>query len=146
MRIRLPGVIAAALLLATGATASEPDAKEKAIRKTALDFQRSIREEGQRGVGQFVSQPSFSRLSAGTSVSVPDGGTALLGSLNSSSAGSNRFGPPLASKLPGASRPVTNGSLGHKSSTNQSSVRVRIIILSEEEERQTGYSSRERPR
>jgi len=134
--------IAAALLGAASASASEPDAKEKALRKTALDFQRSIREEGRSGVGQFVSQPSFSRFSVGTSVSVPDGGTALLGSLNSSSAAGNRFGPPIASKLPGASRPLTNGSLGQKSSTNQSSVRVRIIILSEEEERQTGYSSR----
>jgi hypothetical protein len=145
MRIRLPGAIATVLLLATTATASEPDAKEKAIRETALDFQRSIRAGGQRsGVGQFVQQPSFSRLSVGTSVSVPDGGTALLGNVNSGSSGSNRSGPPIASKLPGASRPFTNGSLGHKSSGNQSSVHVRIIILSEEEERQTGYSSRER--
>jgi hypothetical protein len=132
-------------MLLASTSAMEPPAKDGSVEKTARDFKRGISDglrDGQRqsGVGQASGGPTITSVGAGTSVLVPDGGTASIGRVSSAGEGSGRFGPPLAGK----SRPFTNGAYGRSHSTTQASVRVRVIILAEEEERQTGYSSRGR--
>jgi len=68
-----------------------------------------------------VQLPTFSQFSTATTVSVPDGGSALLGGINRASDGRNEFGVPL---LP--FRPFRNSAIGSQRST--SSMRVTATI------------------
>jgi hypothetical protein len=71
-----------------------------------------------------------------TSIRVPDGGTVRLGGYNTARDGRNEFG------VPGVGRPLRNVGYGRSISGTTISVRARVIILAEEEERQTGVRSR----
>jgi len=75
-----------------------------------------------------------------TTVSVPDGGTVLLGGLKTLSEGRNEFGPPILSKIPYLNRLVKNTGYGREAQHMMLMVTPRIIINTEEEERQTGYT------
>jgi general secretion pathway protein D len=88
------------------------------------------------------SSPAFGSFGVRTDVLVPDGGTALLGSITSGSDNRREAGVPVLGRLPVAGRPFRSGSFGRTMTGTQSSVRVRIIDLEEEELRQTGYSRR----
>jgi type II secretory pathway component GspD/PulD (secretin) len=87
---------------------------------------------------QFIQQPSFSFVNIQTTVMVPDGGTVLLGGLKSLSEGRNEYGPPILSKIPYLSRLVKNTGYGREAQSMMIMVTPRIIINSEEAERQTG--------
>ena len=75
-------------------------------------------------------------ISAQTSVSVPDGGTVRLGGFGSAHDGRKEFGAP------GGGRPLRNVGYGRSISGSTIAVKARVIILAEEEERQTGVRSR----
>jgi hypothetical protein len=85
-----------------------------------------------------VSVPTFTTLSATTSVVVPDGGEALVAGYSSVREGRNEFGVPVLGKVPYLDRGYRNVGAGHDVRRTTLSVRVRIINLAEEEERQTG--------
>ena len=87
---------------------------------------------------QFVQQPTFETVTIQTTVSVPDGGTVLLGGLKTLSEGRNEFGPPILSKVPYINRLFKNVGYGREAQSLMLMVTPRIIINSEEEERQTG--------
>jgi type II secretory pathway component GspD/PulD (secretin) len=87
---------------------------------------------------QFIQQPRFSFVGVQTTVSVPDGGTVLLGGLKTLSEGRNEFGPPILSKIPYLNRLVKNTGYGREAQHMMLMVTPRIIINSEEAERQTG--------
>jgi type II secretory pathway component GspD/PulD (secretin)/tetratricopeptide (TPR) repeat protein len=96
---------------------------------------------------QFVQQPQISTVSIQTTVSIPDGGTVILGGLKTLSEGRNEFGPPVLSKLPYINRLFKNVGYGREAQSLLLMVTPRIIINSEEEERQTGVQSyAEQPR
>ncbi len=87
---------------------------------------------------QFVQLPAFSTVTIQTTVSIPDGGTVILGGLKTLSEGRNEFGPPVLSKLPYVNRLFKNVGYGREAQSLLLMVTPRIIINSEEEERQTG--------
>jgi len=87
---------------------------------------------------QFIQQPTFTTVTVQTSVSVPDGGTVLLGGLKLLNEGRNEFGPPVLSKIPYISRLFRNVGYGRDTSSLLLMVTPRIIINSEEEFLQTG--------
>jgi type II secretory pathway component GspD/PulD (secretin)/tetratricopeptide (TPR) repeat protein len=87
---------------------------------------------------QYIQQPKFTTLFVQTTVSVPDGGTVLMGGLKSMNEGRNEFGPPVLSKIPYVNRLFKNVGYGRDSQSIMIMVTPRIIINSEEEERQTG--------
>jgi type II secretory pathway component GspD/PulD (secretin) len=87
---------------------------------------------------QFIQQPSFSFVNIQTTVQVPDGGTVLLGGLKSLSEGRNEYGPPILSKIPYLDRLVKNTGYGREAQSMMIMVTPRIIINSEEAERQAG--------
>ena len=70
-----------------------------------------------------------------TTVSVPDGGTVLLGGIKRLSEGRNEFGVPILSKLPYINRLFTNVGIGRETQSLMMMVTPRIIIQEEEEER-----------
>ena len=87
-----------------------------------------------------VQLPTFNVTTVQTTVSVPDGGTALLGGISRASEGSVTRGVPILNKVPGVSRLFKNRGIGRDVGLSQMTVTPRIIILEEEELRQTGFS------
>jgi general secretion pathway protein D len=90
--------------------------------------------------GTTVQLPTFSSVSVTTTVSVPDGGTVLLGGVKRLSEGRNEFGVPMLDKLPYINRLFKNVGIGRETQSLMMMVTPRIIIQEEEEQAQTGYT------
>jgi general secretion pathway protein D len=101
------------------------------------DGKSEAEEESEEEVrsGVTVQLPSFSFVSVVTTVSVPDGGTVLLGGIKRLSEGRSEFGVPLLSKVPYINRLFRNVSLERNTESLMMMVTPRIIIQEEEEER-----------
>lgn len=85
--------------------------------------------------GTTVQLPTFSFVTVTTTVSVPDGGTVLLGGIKRLSESRNEFGVPLLSKIPYVDRLFRNVGIGRDTESLMMMVTPRIIIQEEEEER-----------
>ncbi len=85
--------------------------------------------------GTTVQLPTFSFVTVTTTVSVPDGGTVLLGGIKRLSEGRNEFGVPMLNKLPYINRLFKNVGIGRETQSLMMMVTPRIIIQEEEEER-----------
>jgi general secretion pathway protein D len=85
--------------------------------------------------GITLQLPNFSIVTVNTTVSVPDGGTVLLGGIKRLSEGRNEFGVPILSKLPYINRLFKNVGIGRETQSLMMMVTPRIIIQEEEEER-----------
>jgi general secretion pathway protein D len=91
--------------------------------------------EEETRTGVTVQLPAFQFISVVTTVSVPDGGTVLLGGIKRLSEGRNEFGVPLLSKVPYINRLFKNVAIGRETDSLMMMVTPRIIIQEEEEER-----------
>jgi general secretion pathway protein D len=85
--------------------------------------------------GTTVQLPTFAFTSVTTTVSVPDGGTVLLGGIKRLQEGRNERGLPLLSKVPYVSRLFKNVGIGRTTQSLMMMVTPRIIIQEEEESR-----------
>jgi general secretion pathway protein D len=85
--------------------------------------------------GTTVQLPTFSFTTVTTTVSVPDGGTILLGGIKRLSEGRLERGLPLMSKIPYVNRLFRNVGIGRETESLMMMVTPRIIIQEEEEER-----------
>ncbi|MEM6798164.1 MAG: hypothetical protein AAF589_01495, partial [Planctomycetota bacterium] len=85
--------------------------------------------------GTTVQLPTFQFVSVSTTVSVPDGGTVLLGGIKRLNEGRNEFGVPLLSKLPYINRLFRNVGIGRETDSLMMMVTPRIIIQEEEEQK-----------
>lgn len=83
--------------------------------------------------GTTVQLPTFSFTTVTTTVSVPDGGTVLLGGIKRLSEGRTERGVPLLNKIPYASRLFKNVGIGRQTQSLMMMVTPRIIIQEEEE-------------
>ena len=83
--------------------------------------------------GTTVQLPTFAFTSVTTTVSVPDGGTVLLGGVKRLREGRNERGVPLLSKVPYVSRLFKNVGIGRDAQSLLMMVTPRIIIQEEEE-------------
>jgi general secretion pathway protein D len=88
--------------------------------------------------GTTVQLPTFSFTTVTTTVSVPDGGTVLLGGIKRLSEGRTERGVPLLSKVPYASRLFKNVGIGRTTQSLMMMVTPRIIIQEEEEQKILG--------
>jgi general secretion pathway protein D len=86
--------------------------------------------------GTTVQLPTFQFVSVTTTVSVPDGGTVLLGGIKRLSEGRREFGVPLLSKVPYINRLFRNVGIGRETDSLMMMVTPRIIIQEEEEMKQ----------
>jgi type II secretory pathway component GspD/PulD (secretin) len=82
-----------------------------------------------------VQLPQFSITNVSTTVTVPDGGTVLLGGVKRLREVRNEFGVPILSKTPLIDRLFRNVGIGRQTDSLMLMVTPRIIILEEEEER-----------
>ncbi len=85
------------------------------------------------GVEVFIELPVFQRSTVETSVSVPDGGTILLGGIKRLAEGDVEHGLPVLSKIPYVSRLFTNTAAIQDSQSLMLMVTPRIIIQEEDE-------------
>ncbi len=85
--------------------------------------------------GTTVQQPSFAQTSVTTTVSVPDGGTILLGGIKRMRESRIERGVPILSKIPYLNRLFKNSAIGRETSTLMLTVTPRIIIQEEEEQK-----------
>lgn len=81
-----------------------------------------------------VQQPVVSIVSVDTVVSVPDGGTVLLGGVKTLREGRNMAGVPILNKIPYISRLFKNTGVGRETESLMMMVTPRIIIQEEEEQ------------
>ena len=93
---------------------------------------------GQQGGGGSTAGtlqlPITSNLTVSTVVSVPDGGTVLLGGIKRLREGRNMAGVPILNKIPYISRLFKNSGVGRETESVMLMVTPRIIIQEEEEE------------
>ncbi|MBL6831692.1 MAG: general secretion pathway protein GspD [Pirellulales bacterium] len=88
--------------------------------------------------GTTIQQPEFLFTTVTTTVSVPDGGTVLLGGIKRLREGRNEFGVPILSKVPYINRLFKNVGLGRTTDSLMLMVTPRIIIQEEEEDKLLG--------
>ncbi len=114
----------------TGSTSSRENASTEgpmdALTRRAAD--RTTTREG-----TTVQLPTFTFVTVTTTVSVPDGGTVLLGGIKRLSEGRNEFGVPMLSKIPYVNRLFRNVGIGRETQSLMMMVTPRIIIQEEEE-------------
>ena len=97
--------------------------------------QQGQQQQGQQAAGTLtVQQPITEIVSVQTTVSVPDGGTVLLGGVKRLREGRNMAGVPILNKLPYISRLFKNTGVGRETESLMLMVTPRIIIQEEEEE------------
>ncbi|WP_339676652.1 hypothetical protein, partial [uncultured Gimesia sp.] len=99
-------------------------------------------QQGQQGGGlgtTTIQQPVVEQVTVTTTVSVPDGGTVLLGGVKRLSEGRSMAGVPILNKLPYVSRLFKNTGVGRETESLMMMVTPRIIIQEEEEEALLGY-------
>ncbi len=90
--------------------------------------------------GTTIQLPEFLFTTVTTTVSVPDGGTVLLGGIKRLREGRNEFGVPILSKIPYINRLFKNVGMGRTTDSLMLMVTPRIIIQEEEEEKLLGTS------
>ena len=112
----------------TGSTSSSRD--------TSSDDENNEKKSSTSGstTGTTVQLPEYSYVTVTTTVSVPDGGTILLGGIKRLSEGRNEKGVPILNKIPFISRLFKNTGIGRETTSLMMMVTPRIIIQEEEEE------------
>ena len=88
--------------------------------------------------GTTIQLPEFIFTTVTTTVSVPDGGTVLLGGIKRLREGRNEFGVPILSKIPYVNRLFKNVGMGRTTDSLMLMVTPRIIIQEEEEDKLLG--------
>ena len=90
--------------------------------------------------GTTIQLPEFIFTTVTTTVSVPDGGTVLLGGIKRLREGRNEFGVPILSKVPYINRLFKNVGIARTTQSLMLMVTPRIIIQEEEESNLLGTS------
>lgn len=91
-----------------------------------------------RQTGITVQQPVLAVTNVSTVVSVPDGGTVLMGGIKRMREGRNESGVPFLSNVPYVNRLFKNVGIGHETQHLMMMVTPRIIIQKEIEEDMVG--------
>jgi general secretion pathway protein D len=119
----------------TGETTTTTDTSTEGPQTTPDDASKTNNIRSTSTLGTTVQLPTFSMITVTTTVSVPDGGTVLLGGIKRLSEGRNEFGVPMLNKIPYVSRLFKNVGIGRETQSLMMTVTPRIIIQEEEEER-----------
>jgi general secretion pathway protein D len=119
----------------SGTTSTTTDTTKEGVQTTPNDATKNDSSVSKTTTGVTVQLPSFSFVSVTTTVSVPDGGTVLLGGIKRLSEGRNEFGVPILNKIPYLNRLFKNVGVGRETQSLMMMVTPRIIIQEEEEEK-----------
>ncbi len=118
-----------------GSETTTSDDSTEGVQDQPNDNTKKSSKKETRREGTTVQLPTFSFITVTTTVSVPDGGTVLLGGIKRLSEGRNEFGVPILNKIPYINRLFKNVAVGRETQSLMMMVTPRIIIQEEEEER-----------
>lgn len=93
---------------------------------------------------QTVQLPTFNFTTVNTTVTIPDGGSALLGGVKRASTGSVERGVPVLGKVPGLSRFFRNRAIGQQYSSSMMRANARVVILDEMDQELLDQAARSR--
>jgi general secretion pathway protein D len=116
-----------------GKTSTSSASSEEGDQETANDNTAKSEEKTVSTEGTTVQLPTFAFVTVTTTVSVPDGGTVLLGGIKRLSEERNEQGVPILNKIPYVNRLFQNVGIGRDTSSLMMMVTPRIIIQEEEE-------------
>jgi general secretion pathway protein D len=119
----------------TGSTSTTVDTSRTGNQTNPTDATKQNNVASVTNSGTTVQLPTFSYVTVTTTVSVPDGGTVLLGGVKRLSEGRSEFGVPMLSQLPYINRLFKNVAVGRETQSLMMMVTPRIIIQEEEEEK-----------
>ncbi len=123
----------------TGSNTTTTDTTRSGIQSAATDPTKLWNQTGDTSTntssGTTVQLPTFSYVTVTTTVSVPDGGTVLLGGIKRLSEDRTEYGVPMLDKLPYLNRLFSNTGIGRETQSLMMMVTPRIIIQEEEEEK-----------
>jgi len=119
----------------SGSTSSTTDTTREGVQTTPNDTTKNNNSASTTTSGVTVQLPSYSVVTVTTTVSVPDGGTVLLGGIKRLSEGRNEYGVPMLDKIPYIDRLFKNVAVGRETQSLMMMVTPRIIIQEEEEEK-----------
>lgn len=119
----------------TGETTTTSDTSTEGSTVVPDDDTRENNIHSQTTLGTTVQLPTFSFVTVTTTVSVPDGGTVLLGGIKRLSEGRSEYGVPMLNQIPYLNRLFKNVGIGRDTQSLMMMVTPRIIIQEEEEER-----------
>lgn len=105
------------------------------INQVGSVFNNNNDQQTNTNTGVTVQLPTFSFVTVTTTVSVPDGGTVLLGGIKRLSEGRAEDGVPILDKVPYLDRLFKNVGIGRDASSLMMMVTPRIIIQEEEEDK-----------
>lgn len=117
---------------------TETTAKGDSALSASTDERGTAKRATQSNAGVTVQLPTLAMFSVQTTVSVPDGGTILLGGMKRLSEGRTEAGTPILNKIPYIQRLFMNTAIGRTTQSIMMMVTPRIIIQEEEEEYLTG--------
>jgi len=122
-----------------GRSSSSNSSRRDTNNDGVIDEQDEEVSEEETNEGTTVQLPTFAFTSVSTTVSVPDGGTILLGGIKRLRETRSEQGVPILSKIPYISRLFKNVGTGRETNSLMLMVTPRIIIQEEEELAQTGF-------
>jgi general secretion pathway protein D len=116
-----------------GKTTTTTNSSTQGDQETPNDNTKKADEETVTSEGTTVQLPTFAFVTVTTTVSVPDGGTVLLGGIKRLSEERNEQGVPILNKIPYINRLFQNVGIGRDTQSLMMMVTPRIIIQEEEE-------------
>jgi len=118
-----------------GKTTTTSNTSTEGIQTTPNDNTKSSTQQTTTSEGTNVQLPTFSFVTVTTTVSVPDGGTVLLGGIKRLNEDRREYGVPMLNKIPYVNRLFSNVGTGRQTQSLMMMVTPRIIIQEEEEDK-----------
>jgi general secretion pathway protein D len=119
----------------TGSSTTTQNTSAEGITSTPNNNTKTAASSTTSSSGTTVQLPTFAFVTVTTTVSVPDGGTVLLGGIKRLSEGRQEDGVPVLDKIPYLNRLFKNVGIGRQTQSLMMMVTPRIIIQEEEEEK-----------
>jgi type II secretory pathway component GspD/PulD (secretin) len=94
---------------------------------------------------QDLQRPQVNTLRFDTHLTIPDGGTVLIGGLKQVTEGRAEFGPPVLTKIPYTNRLFKNVGTVRETQNVYVLVTPRVIVNEAEEQRQSGHAEESEP-
>ena len=117
-----------------GSTTTVNDTSTQGVQDKPNDATKKNNQQQIHTEGTTVQLPTFSFVTVTTTVSVPDGGTVLMGGIKRLTEGRKEAGVPILDKIPYLNRLFKNVGIGRETQSLMMMVTPRIIIQEEEEQ------------
>lgn len=124
----------------TGSAESSTEETSKSKGEDTDDPEEKSKRTTTANAGVTIQQPSVASFTVMTTVTVPDGGTIVLGGVKRLREGRQEYGTPILNKIPFVNRLFMNVGVGRQQESILMMVTPRILIQEEEERYMLGQT------